>query len=463
MSSAQVLFDWVESASNWLWGPPMIVLVLGTGLYLLWQLRVVQVRRFREGFRSLLEKPSGDGDISPFAALMTAVSGIVGNGNIAGVATAITAGGPGALFWMWISGVVGMGTMFAESVLGVRYRRRDAEGQWIGGPMYYMKERLGWKWIAGFFAFGMAFKSLFATTTVQSNSIASVVSAETGLGPLFICAAVAALTGLVVVGGVRTISRVAEVLAPFMGALYLLGAFAVLAIFWREVPGAIGLVLEHAFTPISAAGGFMGAGVREAFRFGVARGVYSNEAGTGSVPIAHASARTKDPVRQGSISMLGVFIDTLVVCTATGLVLLVTGAWTSGLDSTALTAEAFSGGLGVAGGPIVLVASLLFGLSTLIAWAFYGEQCAAYLFGPRARKPYRVLYCVAILGGAAAGAQVIWAWGDLLNALVAIPNLIALVLLGREVWKAMTDSDAARVTAETSASPSPIGPGGDSG
>ncbi|MFW6197810.1 MAG: alanine/glycine:cation symporter family protein [Myxococcota bacterium] len=434
MQASEILFDWVQSASDWLWGPPMLVLVLGTGLYLLWRLRAVQVTRFREGVRSLLEPPEGDGDISPFAALMTAVSGIVGNGNIAGVATAITAGGPGALFWMWVSGVVGMGTMFAESVLGVQYRRRDAKGQYIGGPMYYMAERLGWKWIAGFFAFGMAFKSLLATTTVQSNSIASVVEAETGMAPLLVCAIVAVLTGLAVVGGVRTVSRVAGVLAPFMGALYLLGAFTVLAIFWREVPGAIGLVVEHAFTPISAAGGFLGAGVREAFRFGVARGVYSNEAGTGSVPIAHASARTKDPVRQGSISMLGVFIDTLVVCTATGLVLLVTGAWTSDLDSTALTAASFSSGLGAAGGPIVLVASLLFGISTLIAWAFYGEQCAAYLFGPAARKPYRVLYCLAILGGAAATAQVIWAWGDLLNALVAIPNLVALVLLGREVW-----------------------------
>lgn len=418
----------------------MLVLVLGTGLYLLWRLRAVQVRRFIDGARALTEKPSGEGDISPFAALMTAVSGIVGNGNIAGVATAITAGGPGALFWMWVSGAVGMGTMFAESVLGVRYRRRDADGLWIGGPMYYMRDRLGWKWIAGFFAFGMAVKSLLATTTVQSNSIASVMASEVGLAPLLTCAGVAALTGLAVVGGVRTISRVSEVLAPFMGALYLLGAFAVLAIFWREIPGALGLVFEHAFTPISATGGFLGAGVREAVRFGVARGVYSNEAGTGSVPIAHASAKTNDPVRQGSISMLGVFFDTLVVCSATGLVLLVTGAWTSGLDSTALTAASFSSGLGVAGGPIVLVASLLFGLSTLIAWAFYGEQCATYLFGPAARKPYRVLYCLAIFGGAAATAQVIWAWGDLLNALVAIPNLVALLLLGREVAKTLKGS-----------------------
>lgn len=421
----------------------MLLLVLGTGFYLLVRLQGVQIRRFGEGVRAVIRPAGGEGDISSFAALMTAISGIVGNGNIAGVATAITAGGPGALFWMWVSGAVGMGTMFAESVLGVKYRERGADGRWIGGPMYYMRERLGWRWIAGFFAFGLAFKSLFATTTVQSNSIASVVSAEIGITPLWTCLIVASLTGLAVLGGVRTIARVSEVLAPFMGGLYLLGALVVLAFLWRELPAAFGLVFEHAFTPIGAAGGFLGAGVREAFRFGIARGVYSNEAGTGSVPIAHASARTRDPVQQGLVAMLGVFLDTLIVCTATGLVLIATGVWQSGLDSTALTAAAFSSGLGPMGGGVVLVASILFGLSTLIAWAFYGEQCAAYLFGPAARGPYRALYCIAILGGALTGAQVIWAWGDLLNALVAIPNLVALVLLGGEVRRIMRERSEA--------------------
>lgn len=432
---------WVQSASDWLWGLPMLILVLGTGLYLLWRLRAVQIRRFGDALRSMRDGPSGEGDISPFAALMTSVSGIVGNGNIAGVATAITAGGPGALFWMWISGAVGMGAMFAESVLGVRYRHRDRKGQFIGGPMYYIRDRLGWGWIAGFFALGMALKSLLATTTVQSNSIATVVSAQMGVPAIWTCALVAVVTGLAVIRGVQSIARVSEILAPFMGALYLLGALAVIAIFWRSVPSALGLVFEHAFQPVAATGGFLGAGVREAFRFGVARGVYSNEAGTGSVPIAHASARTDNPVRQGLIAMLGVFLDTMVVCTATGLVLLVSGAWTSGLDSTALTAEAFAAGLGGAGSIIVLVASLLFGLSTLIAWAFYGEQCIAYLFGPAARTPYRILYCLAILGGAAATARVTWAWGDLLNALVAIPNLVALVLLAGEVAKTLRSEE----------------------
>lgn len=427
--------DWIQSASNWLWGPPMLVLVLGTGFYLAARLRAIQIRGFLPALRALVRKPdaTGDGDISPFAALMTAVGGIVGNGNIAGVATAIVAGGPGALFWMWVSGIVGMGTMFAESVLGVRYRVRGADGLFAGGPMYYLRDRLGWHRLAAFFALGLALKTLLATTTVQSNSMAIAMESQLGWRPLTTCLLVAAVTAVVILGGVRTIARVSEILAPTMGLLYLAGAGAVLVVAHHEILPALALVVEHAFTPVAATGGFLGAGVREAFRFGVARGVYSNEAGTGSVPIAHASARTSDPARQGGIAMLGVFLDTLVVSSATGLALLVTGVWTEGLDSTALTSSAFTSALGPAGGGLVLAASLLFGLTTLLTWAFYGEQCAAYLLGPRARLPYRVLYCLAILGGAAAGARAIWAWADLLNGVMAIPNLLALLALGGEV------------------------------
>jgi AGCS family alanine or glycine:cation symporter len=423
----------------------MLILVLGTGGYLLVRLRAIQFRRFGQAVRDLLHRREGeqDGDISPFAALMTAVGGIVGNGNLAGVATAITAGGPGALFWMWVSGLVGMGTMYAESVLGVRYRRKGKDGLWVGGPMYYLRDRLGWGKVAAFFAFGLAAKTMLATTTVQSNSIASVAAAELGWRPLLTCAVVALATGAAVVGGVKTIARVSEVLAPLMGLLYL-GAGAVTLFLFRDaLLPALELVFTHAFSPVAASGGFLGAGVREAFRFGVARGVYSNEAGTGSVPIVHASARTSDPARQGRVAMLGVFLDTLVVSSATGLVLIASGAWTSGLDSTALTADAFARGLGGAGGAIVLVTSLLFGLSTLVSWAFYGEQSAVYLFGIGARKPYRLLYCLAILGGAAGEARAIWAWGDLLNGVMAVPNLIALVVLAGEVARrARTTRDA---------------------
>ncbi len=436
---------WIQRAADWLWGAPMLVLVVGVGLYLAVRLRGIQVTAFGRAVRLMARRGrAGDeGDISVFGALMTAVSGIVGNGNIAGVATAITAGGPGALFWMWISGVIGMGTMFAESVLGVRYRRRGPDGLYVGGPMYYLRDRLGWSWLAGFFALGMAAKTMLATTTVQSNSIASVVEAEIGVAPLWTCVALAGLTAAAVVGGIRSIARVSEVLAPLMGILYLVGAGWVLVTFWSALPAALGAVFHHAFSPVAAAGGFLGAGVREAFRFGIARGVYSNEAGTGSVPIAHASARTSDPVGQGLVSMLGVFLDTLVVSSATGLALLVSGVWTSGADSAALTASAFASALGDAGGWIVLAASILFGLSTLIVWSFYGEQCAAYLWGPRARRPYRLLYCVAVIGGAAAGARAIWAWGDLLNGLMAIPNLLALLVLGGEVARLVRDRSSA--------------------
>jgi alanine or glycine:cation symporter, AGCS family len=420
----------IQSFSDWLWGPPMLALVLGTGTYLAIRLRAVQVRGFIPAVKLLFSvRKDGDGDITPFAALMTAVGGIVGNGNLAGVATAVTAGGPGALFWMWISGVVGMGTMFAESVLGVQYRKRDAKGLFLGGPMYYLRDGLGWPRIGAFFAFGLAAKTLFATTVVQSNSIASVVSSELGWSAISTCVLLAVVCGLAILGGVRSVARTSEILAPLMGVLYLAGAAMVLFSFRHQIVPSLELVLAHAFSPAAASGGFLGAGVREAFRFGVARGVYSNEAGTGSVPIAHASAQTSDPVRQGKVAMLGVFLDTLVVSTATGLVLLVTDAWRSGLDSTALTAHAFSQALGSGGGPLVLVCSVLFGLSTLITWSFYGEQSATYLFGPRARPIYRLLYCCAVAGGAIAGPRLTWAWADILNGLMAIPNLIALLAL----------------------------------
>jgi AGCS family alanine or glycine:cation symporter len=438
----------IQSFSDWLWGPPMLGLVLGTGIYLAIRLRAVQVREFIPAVKLLFSaKKDGDGDITPFAALMTAVGGIVGNGNLAGVATAVTAGGPGALFWMWISGVVGMGTMFAESVLGVQYRKRDAKGLYVGGPMYYLRDGLGWPRIGAFFAFGLAAKTLFATTIVQSNSIASVVSSELGWSALSTCLVLAVLCGLAILGGVRSVARTSEVLAPLMGVLYLAGSAVVLVSFRQQIVPSLELVLAHAFSPAAASGGFLGAGVREAFRFGVARGVYSNEAGTGSVPIAHASARTNDPVRQGKIAMLGVFLDTLVVSTATGLVLLVTDAWRSGLDSTALTAHAFSEALGSVGGPLVLICSVLFGLSTLITWSFYGEQSATYLFGPKARPIYRLLYCSAIAGGAIAGPRLTWAWADILNGMMAIPNLVALLALAGGLAKLVRSQDRAAAEA----------------
>jgi len=444
------MMTWVQNASNWLWGPPMLILVLGTGIFLFIRLRAVQVTAFLTAWRALLQRSGKDdaGDVSPIAALMTAVGGIVGNGNIAGVATAITAGGPGALFWMWISGVFGMATMFAESLLGVRYRRRGRDGLFVGGPMYYLRDGLKWPKVGAFFAFGLSAKTLLATTTVQSNSIASVVQAQLGWTPFTSCAIIAILTALAIVGGVKWVGRTSEFLTPLMGVIYLAGAVGVLVTFAHEIPKAFALIFEHAFTPVAGVGGFAGATVKDAFRFGVARGVYSNEAGTGSVPIAHASAKTNDPVRQAHIAMLGVFLDTLVVATATGLVLIVTGAWSGPMDSTALAADAFGKALGSWGGPTVMIASFLFGLTTLISWSFYGEQSAVYLFGAKVRHPYRLLYCIAILGGSLAGARATWAWADLLNAIMTIPNLIALLLLSGEVCKALFGARPAVPVAE---------------
>lgn len=430
--------QFVKSVSGWLWSYPMLLMVLGVGIFYLFRLRAVQIRWFGLGISAVRGSRvggSGAGDVSPFAALMTSVGGIVGSGNVAGVATAITAGGPGALFWMWISALLGGGTMFAEGVLGVRYRERGPDGVTIGGPMYYMRDGLGLKPLAVFYAIGMAIRISFSTTTIQSNSIATVLDSELGVAPWIACLLTAVVTGLVVVGGVRQIGRVMGIIAPVMGAVYLLAALVALVIFAPHVPDALAMVFRHAFTPAAGIGGFAGATVTQAMRFGLARGVYSNEAGTGVAGIAHASAQTDDPIRQGSIAMLGVFIDTIVICSATGLVLLASGAYTTELDSSALTAAAFTQALGPAGGPVVVITSLLFGITTLITCEFYGEQSAVFVFGTRIRLAYRVLFCLGILGGAAASARVIWAWGDLFSALIAIPNLAALVLLGGEVWR----------------------------
>ena len=435
-----MMTGWIGSASKWLWGAPLLTLVLGVGFYLAVRLRGIQFTAFASACRAVIgsHRSAGDGDVSSFAALMTAVGGIVGNGNIAGVATAVTAGGPGALFWMWVSGILGMGTMFAESVLGVKYRAKGADGLYAGGPMYYLRDRLGWPKVAAFFAGIMALKTLVATTTVQSNSISSVVHGQLGWAPSMTCIGVAVVTALVVVGGVRSIGRVSEVMTPVMSMLYLLVTLAAIIVFADKLAGTIALVFRHAFTPAAGVGAFVGATVQQALRFGLARGVYSNEAGTGSVPIAHASARTTAPVTQGKIAMLGVFLDTIVVATATGLVILMSGTWQSGLDSAALTAHAVKTALGPIGAPAVIVASVLFGLSTLIAWAFYGEQCAAYLFGPAARWPYRVLYCVAIAGGALQSVRSTWALADLLNGVVIIPNIVALLMLAGDVRRLLT-------------------------
>lgn len=422
----------------------MLILILAVGLLFLGRLRAIQVRGLGRALRSLRGRESASdelGEVSPFAALMTSVGGMVGSGNIAGVATAITAGGPGALFWMWVSAFLGGGTMFAEGVLGVRYRQRGDDGLSIGGPMLYLRDGLGWRGIAGFYALFMALRIGLSTSTIQSNSIASAVTSETGLPGWVVCVLTALVTGAIVVGGVRQIGRVMEVMAPLMGLIYLGAALVAAVIFIDRIPEAIALIFRHAFTPAAGFGGFAGASVASAVRYGLARGVYSNEAGTGMAAIPHASARTNNPVRQGRIAMLGVFIDTIVICSATGVILVASGVYSSELDSAALTAFAFTEALGSLGGIVVAIASILFGLTTLVTCEFYGEQCAVYVFGSRARKPYRIAFCLAILAGTAASSRAIWAFGDLFSALIAIPNLIALAALSGEVVALLRKSE----------------------
>lgn len=437
-------YDLIRVVSNIVWGTPTLILLFGAGLVFTIRLGFIQLRKFGLAskflFRGIGKKSkdlsSGDpGDISPFQALMVALAGAIGNGNIAGVATALTLGGPGAIFWMWLSALLGMATMYAESVLGIRYRIKLKDGTMASGPMYYIRDGLGWRWLAGIFAFFMGIKALFSTTMVQSNSISLVISKQTGLPMLAVAAGLAVITWIVIIGGIPRIGQIAEGLTPVMSAIYVGSGLLILIIYVDEIPNAIGLILTHAFSPMAAVGGFAGASVQAAMRYGVARGAYSNEAGTGSAPVAHGAAKTKNPVQQGLIAMLGVFVDTLIICTMTALVILVTGVWQSGEKSTALTSEAFSSAFPAIGGWVVLLSSLLFGYSSLLSWPYYGEQSFAYLFGVRIKKPYRWAFCLMILIGGITRVEFVWNIGDILNGMMAIPNLIAILALSGVVVK----------------------------
>ncbi len=431
-----LIFTYIRDAADFLWGPQMLIFILGSGLYFSIRLRGIQLKEFLPAWREFAKSKnvSGEGNITPYQALMSALSGMVGNGNIAGVATAIVIGGPGAVFWMWISAVIGMATMYSESLLGFKYREKEKDGTFLGGPMGYIKKGLGWSWLAVGFAFAMAVKTLIATTSVQSNSMSIALHNEFGIPQLLSCLIIAALTWLVVIGGIKKIAKTAQILSPIMTLLYISGALIVLFINSDQLISALNSVFVHAFTSHSAEGGFAGATVMMALRYGAARGAYSNEAGTGSVSIMHATAQSDNPVKQSLISMLGVFIDTIIICTLTALVIITSGIWTDGLNSTALAAESFSNAFEY-GRLIVLTASLLFGYSTLIAWSFYGEQCAAFIFGDNVKIYYRWAFCFAILIGATSNAENIWSMGDLLNGITVIINLIGLLGLSGVVVK----------------------------
>lgn len=425
------------------WGPMMLVLILGVGLFLMLGLKLMPILKLGTGFKLLWSGRSSSGEdqkageIPPFQALMTALSATVGTGNIAGVATAVFLGGPGALFWMWCTALVGMATKYAEAVLAVKYREQDSNGNHVGGPMYYIKNGLGkkWAWLGTLFAIFGSIAAFGIGNTVQSNSVADVLYTDFGLPHWLTGLVLMVLVGAVLLGGIKRIGSVAGALVPFMAVAYLTAGLVVLFINAAEIPAALDLVFTHAFSSSAAEGGFAGAAVWMAIRFGVARGVFSNEAGLGSAPIAHASAQTTSPVRQGLVAMLGTFIDTLIICSITGLVIITSGEWTSGIQGASLTSAAFAQALPGVGNYLVAIALAIFAFTTIIGWSFYGERCIQFLFGEKSVLPYRIVWILAVALGANVSLDFIWLVADTLNAAMAIPNLIALALLSPVVFK----------------------------
>ncbi|MFL1467042.1 alanine/glycine:cation symporter family protein [Marinobacter sp. DUT-3] len=436
----EAIENFVGAVNGLVWGPPMLVMILGVGLFLSLGLKLMPVLKLGAGFRLMWKGRSGeesDGEIPPFQALMTALSATVGTGNIAGVATAVFLGGPGALFWMWLTALVGMATKYSEAVLAVRFREVDERGAHVGGPMYYIRNGLGskWAWLGVLFAIFAAIAGFGIGNTVQANSVADVLNANFGLPHWMTGVILMVLVGLVLIGGIKRIGQVASSLVPLMAISYVLVGLIALAVNADQIPAAFALVFKHAFSPVAAEGGFAGAAVWAAIRFGVARGIFSNEAGLGSAPIAHAAAQTKNPVTQGMVAMLGTFIDTIIVCSITGLVIITSGAWTSGETGAALTSLAFEGGLPGFGNYVVAISLAIFAFTTILGWSFYGERCVEFLFGVKAIVPYRVLWILAIPVGATINLGFIWLLADTLNAMMALPNLIALLFLSPVVFK----------------------------
>ncbi|MEE4164368.1 MAG: sodium:alanine symporter family protein [Desulfocapsaceae bacterium] len=414
------------------WGPPMLILLVGTGFWLTLSLRGLQFTKLGHALYLALIKRKEDsdepGDITHFQALMTALSATVGTGNIAGVATAIALGGPGALFWMWITGLVGMATKYAEAILAVKYRVVDENGEMSGGPMYYISKGLNMPWLGAVFAIFASVAAFGIGNMVQSNSVADAVEATFNIPTWITGITLMIFTAAVVLGGIKSIGRVTSVLVPIMIVFYIAAALFIILINIADVPSALFFIVKQAFNPTAAVGGFAGAGVMLAIRMGVARGVFSNESGLGSAPIAAAAAKTKDPASQALVSMTQTFIDTLIVCTMTGLVLILTGAWSSGETGAELTTIAFQSAM-PGGAMIVTLGIVLFAYSTMLGWCYYGEKSIEYLFGVKSILPYRIVFIILIGVGAVAKLSLVWNISDTLNGLMAIPNLIGLILL----------------------------------
>lgn len=429
----QTIESVIATLSAWVWGPPMLTLLLGTGLYLTILLKGMQFRALPLALKLIFHKDHHhEGDISHFAALMTALAATVGIGNIVGVATAITLGGPGAVFWMWVTGMLGMATKYAEAVLAIKYREKGPHGM-RGGPMYYLAKGAGLPWLGAMFAIFTAFAAFGIGNMTQANATAKIFESTFHIAPHITGWVLMILTGLVILGGIRSIGKFTSLLVPFMILAYVGTSLVVLFINMDKIPHAFSLIFNHAFNPISASGGFIGATVAAAMRYGIARGVFSNESGLGSAPIAAAAARTNDPVKQALVSMTQTFIDTLVVCTMTALIILTANAWTQGVSPAELTSVSMAETLGSTGNMIVAIATALFAYSTLIGWNYYGEKAIEYLFGPRAIPSYRILFTAAVMLGATTSLTFVWNFSDLMNGMMAIPNLIGLLLLAKIV------------------------------
>ncbi|HBG7378541.1 TPA: alanine/glycine:cation symporter family protein [Clostridioides difficile] len=427
------LIDILNKVDAFIWGPPLLVLLVGTGILLTVKLGVVQITKLPRALKLIFSAENkGSGDVSSFAALCTALAATVGTGNIVGVATAIKAGGPGALFWMWIAAFFGMATKYSEGVLAIKYRTKDKNGQVSGGPMYYIVNGMGEKWrpLAIFFAIsGILVALLGIGTFTQVNSITDAINNSFGIDPRITGVVLAVCVALVVFGGLKSISNVATKIVPFMAVIYVVICGIILISFWNKIPETFMLIIKSAFTPTAATGGFLGATMSLAIRNGIARGVFSNESGLGSAPIAAAAAKTEWPAEQGLISMTGTFIDTIIICTLTGFSLVISGVWCSDLNGAVMTQAAFNGAIPTFG-PILLTVSLtLFAFTTILGWSYYGERCFEFLFGVKGMNGYRTVFVAMVLLGAFLKLEVVWIIADIVNGLMAIPNLIALLAL----------------------------------
>lgn len=418
----------LDQVSGYVWGIPLLVLLFGTHIFLTFRLGFIQKYTFSAIRMSLTRTKEGEGEISHFGALVTALAATIGTGNIVGVATAVAAGGPGAVLWMWLTGVFGIATKYAEAVLSVKYRTVAADGTVSGGPMYVLEKAMKMKWLAVLFALFTSVAAFGIGNMVQANSIAVMVQHNFNISPWITGSVITVITAIVIIGGITSIAKVCEYLVPFMAIFYVLGCVVLLVIRHETIMDTIQLIISSAFTGQAAIGGFAGAGVREAMRFGVARGLFSNESGLGSAPIVAAAAQTKHPVKQALISSTGTFWDTVVVCLATGIVVVNSGMWQSGLKGAELTSAAFTE-VPYIGNAVLTFGLLTFVFSTILGWSYYGEKAIEYLFGKKLIMPYRWAWVGAVMVGSVASLQAVWTFADIANGLMALPNLVSLIVL----------------------------------